>query len=490
VSRTRHAVVVGGGCSGLVSALLLAKAGVRVTLLERADEVAPLLRRRTLEGFEFAHGFQYLGGYLPGGGLDELFARLGIRGEVPLRPVGAHGLDEFHGILPEPVVLPVGADAARAALAKAFPSSTAALEAYFRLLDEVLPGLRFTDLEALLARPGLTSVSVQQFMREQGAQPALVDLMGAHSDFLMGVGAKQCSLLLHLLGVGAYYVAAHWIEGGGGALVDALAQRVRAEGVEVRTGCEVVALDCAPPRRFKAVRARGRDGAQLTLEAEAAIVTIHPKRLQALLPSGLSSLPYLKRLAGFADTGASCCFHLAVEAQVARRFTRLRHYFGRDASGAPALRLSLLPDFGEREGPGGERRLAVGFPLWQVDCGPGCPGRGGRRCAAPDEPAGGVGDLDRFRPALEEHIRELLPELVGKYRVLGGFSPCDLERLNGTWKGSLYGLKCSYDRSGLVFIGPVNGVYLAGQSIVAPGVLGAAISAQLAVTALLERGGP
>ena len=41
---TRRAVVIGSGASGLVAAVVLARLGCAVTVLERSPVVAPLLR--------------------------------------------------------------------------------------------------------------------------------------------------------------------------------------------------------------------------------------------------------------------------------------------------------------------------------------------------------------------------------------------------------------------------------------------------------------
>jgi len=482
--KTRHAVVIGAGCSGLVSALLLAKAGLRVTLVERSDEVAPLLRRRSSDGFEFDYGLQYLGGCHPGGALEVLFERLGIRDRLDLRPIGAQGLDEFHGIHAEPIVMPVGAEAARARLAAAFPASGRALDEYFRALGQVLGSYRVEELEGGVPRPALSTITVSQFLEQRGAERGLVELMGAHAGCLMGVTTDECSLFIHLLGVGAYYAAAHRLEGGGGALAQALEERVRALGVEIRTGCEVVAIDCALPRRFAGVRLRAHDGVETDLAADAAIATVHPKRLAALLPERLASGAYLQRVEKLADTAAVCLFNLAVPADVARRFPTARHHFERAVDGSLHHRLSLVPDFSERENARGERRYYAVFPAWSGEhgTGAGCPGRRGRACSSP----GPSSELESHRPMLEERMAQLIPELSGRHRVMDGLTPCDLERLNGTWRGSLYGLKCTQGRLGLSFMGPVQGLFLAGQSIVAPGIFGAATSAHLAAAGLLD----
>jgi all-trans-retinol 13,14-reductase len=82
---------------------------------------------------------------------------------------------------------------------------------------------------------------------------------------------------------------------------------------------------------------------------------------------------------------------------------------------------------------------------------------------------------DRFTARLEAAF----PEFRGAYRIIAVIAPCDLDRLNATWNGSIYGLKCSLDRLGMTPMGPMKELFLAGQSVVAPGIFGTLVSACL-----------
>jgi len=63
------------------------------------------------------------------------------------RALDARGIDELHGLLPQPFVVPVGARAVRGALARGLPGSERRAGGYFRLLEEVLAGFSFRDIE-------------------------------------------------------------------------------------------------------------------------------------------------------------------------------------------------------------------------------------------------------------------------------------------------------------------------------------------------------
>src|SRR5690349_5763322 len=56
LTTLKSAIVIGGGVGGLASAIFLAKAGVRVTLLERANTLGGKLRELDVGGRKFPGG--------------------------------------------------------------------------------------------------------------------------------------------------------------------------------------------------------------------------------------------------------------------------------------------------------------------------------------------------------------------------------------------------------------------------------------------------
>ena len=89
MSKTTYdTVVIGGGVSGLTCALLQARKGRRVVLVEKAPHLSP-----TLWGFErfgtyFDTGFHYAGSVGEDGLLSHLVHQLGLDGQLPtdIRP--------------------------------------------------------------------------------------------------------------------------------------------------------------------------------------------------------------------------------------------------------------------------------------------------------------------------------------------------------------------------------------------------------------------
>jgi len=480
--------VIGSGFSGLVSSLLLARAGIKVTLLERAEQVAPLLRNYNKEGFEVNHGFHYLGGYYPDSALDKCFEDLGIREKLTPVSLNDDGNDMFTGLFDTDLVVPVGIESVKAEFEKNFPLSSVALAEYFKLLDKVIQEFSFFDIEGYFYRatPSLTDISLFQFLKAQNAEEKLINFLDAYSQMLMGLSAHEISVLSHLLGVGAYFYSTQTFEGGGGALIDAVEAEVRKAGVEIIVGCEVVQVHSAARRQFSGLRVRMLNtGEESDLTLDACISTMHPKRLLPLLQEGSAATIYSRRIADYSETRAVALFHLAVDKDASKDLVRNYHRFKPSESGEMEHLITLLPDYTGCTGASSQERIMTTMmTAWLNDSE--CPERmdGACRCAQflPESKFGPVETryLSELSAKMCTRLETAFPQLKGKYRIINAVSPCHFDRLNATWDGSIYGVKCSVNRLGMSTISPVKGLLLAGQSITAPGIFGTLVSAYLA----------
>jgi all-trans-retinol 13,14-reductase len=355
-------------------------------------------------------------------------------------------------------------------------------------LEKAFRDFDFLNLEEFFFRadPKLVGRTLYDFLTERGADLDLILFMNAYSEMLLGVTAREVPFLTHLLGVGAYFLSAHTFAGGGGALAEALEARTLESGVRIRTACRATRIESGSGRRFAGLRVRTEDGAEETLRADICVSTIHPKRFLSLLPDDPPFDLYARRVAGYRDTRAICIFHLAVDRGVAGRFSGNWHLFKRNGGQSLQHDITLLPDATRDPDPGAsEIRMTALVGAWDNDKGTACPG--GRDAACLERnPAGTCGKEDltpayvsEFQDRFMAKLEAAFPEFRGAYRIISVLAPCDLDRLNATWNGSIYGLKCSPDRLGMTPMGPMKELYLAGQSVVAPGIFGTLVSACL-----------
>jgi all-trans-retinol 13,14-reductase len=82
--------------------------------------------------------------------------------------------------------------------------------------------------------------------------------------------------------------------------------------------------------------------------------------------------------------------------------------------------------------------------------------------------------------ALLERICLGCPELDGRLQIIEAATPLTMRDWAASPRGSLYGLRHTVDQFPLLPMTKVEGLLLAGQSVLLPGVLGAVVSAMVA----------
>jgi len=244
------AVVVGAGPNGLSAAVVLARAGWDVHVIEQADTVGGAARSAEVTRPGFVHD---LGSAIhPMAAASPLFRTLpleeyGLSWVQPDLPL-AHPLDggrsvAMHQSL-ETTARALGRDAGR------YRWLTRPLaDRWKALLDEVLqPVLHVPRAPLLLARFGLRAVWPAQFLgnglfRTEEARALLAGL-AAHSNLpLTAFGSTAFGLVL---GVAGHAVGWPFPEGGAGAITQALADYLQDLGGIIETGRRVENVDDLP----------------------------------------------------------------------------------------------------------------------------------------------------------------------------------------------------------------------------------------------------
>ena len=140
-------VVVGAGTAGLTAALLLARFGRSVLLVDGAPAPGGGLRRFRRGGAAFDTGFHFSGSVRPGELLDRLLTQLGIREAVTLLPYESSCTHRFLFHNEHTAVdVPAGLDQACACWHARFPAETASIIWYFEALRSITD--RTTGMQA------------------------------------------------------------------------------------------------------------------------------------------------------------------------------------------------------------------------------------------------------------------------------------------------------------------------------------------------------
>lgn len=259
----KHVVVIGGGIGGLVAARECAKVGMRVTLLEAADDVGGAIRKVELDGVIIDAGAE---SYATRGGLVRaLVEELGLADRIVTPQAGGAWLAGIPGVGAAP--LPVGgilgipanpfqddvrriigwSGVWRAYLDRVRPPLTIGHQLSLgrlvgsrmgakvrdRLVAPVTTGVYSAspgDVDIDVAAPGLNS-ALTRVGSLSGAVQALRDDAAAKATGSSATGSSTAAK--------APGSAVEGLSGGMSVLVDALAADLTSLGAEVRTGVRV-----------------------------------------------------------------------------------------------------------------------------------------------------------------------------------------------------------------------------------------------------------
>ena len=313
VPGAHDVVVVGAGHNGLVAAILLARAGLSVAVLERADVVGGACR--TEHPFGKAPGLAAsTGAYLLGLMPPELLPLLGL--DLPLVRRDPHYfLPTLDG---RSLLLGGSREQARAQFASFFSEADAradeALGAELaQLRDDLAPAwlaapLSVEDTAERYVRPALRDTfvamvrgSAMDYLDRFGFESETVQAMYAVTDGMPGLTGSPWSpgsghnLLVHnmcrLPGAGGTWMV---VRGGMGTVTTRLAALAVAAGATIRTGCEVTSIQTTGGVATGVTTGSGEIGARVVL------VSTDAYRLPGLL--GDATPPALReRIDGYAE---------------------------------------------------------------------------------------------------------------------------------------------------------------------------------------------
>ncbi|MEU4197511.1 FAD-dependent oxidoreductase [Kribbella sp. NPDC026611] len=310
-------VVVGAGLAGLASAVRLAKLGHEVTICERDEHLGGVLGRIDADGFTWDAGAAST--TLPAA-LRDLFRKSGrpIESLVQLEPVTEPRRHMFSdgSVLDLPV-------SDRGAQQEAWTdlADERVAEQWTRLVDgygDTWQLLRKTSLEPPL-EPKLPIATIRALKPwqslEKVAQRELTDERArAVLRHFAAQGGSEASLTPGYVGVWSYLerTFGRWtIQGGFGALADALVQRASERKISVRTWAEVVAVSTA---NGAVTGVRLADGTELA--ADIVVSDIDPRDLYERLvndPAAKKAKKAKKRVLSTHQAQAAYVVHLGLK---------------------------------------------------------------------------------------------------------------------------------------------------------------------------------
>lgn len=461
----KRCIIVGGGITGMSAALMLAQSGMAVTLIEKHPRLAPLLRGFSRHGIHFETGFHFAGG-LERTGILRAWLKV-MKLDLP-----------YNRILPETetvclagrrFTMPCGHANILRWTAAHFPASVPGMERFLRELEEKLGASPYTspfqeqkNSLHVLERPE----TVTNHLDSLPLAEDLKTILKARC-LLYGVPPASAVWAEYALVAGAYFSSSATLEGGGETFCRAWEKALAAHEVDVRCGKAVTDILLSPREGKNAVSGVALEDGECT-KADHVLFTGNPAQLARLLPPRACRPAYFRHIASMQDTPAPfVCYGIADDTvpelscwYKAPQDCRFPLIGENDAT------LSVMT--GPASADGRKSCLAIGLHKAEI----GMDGEDSREAICPQNKAA----LTR---ALAAEAEAMLPELVGHWRIVDASTAATMRRWLYGSTGSIYGWRHDETTLPLPPVTRVPGLFLAGQNILLPGMLGCIISAAI-----------
>lgn len=502
----KRAVVIGSGAGGLASAVLLAKRGWAVTVLEQHTRAGGFLHRFFRGGVGYDTGFHYIGSADKGQLVWRILGHLGVRDRLTVRSLDTEGFDRirFPGL---EFRVPVGVDRFAERLVSTFPHEAVGIARYIELHKAAAAAYGWYNLQL--------DLPVEEVLRVEGMslrsvlndcfQDERIRGIIAGQSALYGVPPRDAPFGVHAIVTDHFMQSAMTIEGGGDRLALELVRelrglggtiqfRARAERIEVQDGVAVaVHARVAGPSPGPSPGERS-EGRTIRHEADLIIANAHPKHVLDLLPDGATRPAYRERVRDALPGRAHIGIYMRVRGDLSAlassnlyRFTS----FSEDAIETPASPESVpfwfltAPGMRDAAKPGQGAGGNVVLALIQGDW---------KQASACADDVGVPGDPARYQtPEYAEWKAALLARALEAFRAdspdweilsAEASTPLTTWRYTGSPEGATYGHYHSVAQMGrcrLPIKVRVKNLLQVGHAVGFPGICGAMMTAYAAI---------
>lgn len=233
-------LVIGSGLGGLVSALILAKEGLKVCILEKNNQYGGNLQTFSRDKLIFDTGVHYLGGLSKGQNLNRFFSYLEIMDELELQKMDEDGYDRI-SFGEDNIEYPhaQGYENFVEQLIKYFPDEKENLENYCEEIQYVCSQFpRYNVVGKDHYNEEILHLNTKRFIESVTQNKTLQSVL-LGSNFLYAGDSENVPFYVHALTVNSYIQSAYKCVKGGSQISKLLIRKLRQYGAEVHKHSEV-----------------------------------------------------------------------------------------------------------------------------------------------------------------------------------------------------------------------------------------------------------
>lgn len=292
-------VIIGSGLGGLSSALILARNGYHVTVLEQSNQIGGCLQCFQRDNVKFETGMHMVGSLDEGQVLSHYLNYLGIKDKVAFSRLNPDAYDtiKLHGQF---FSFPNGHEAFINYIGSLFPKEKDNLVEYWRLVDQMAEATPFYHLTGTRKMSNsdiyLSTHSINEVLDATINDELLKDvLMGPIS--LYAARRNRTPFASHAFITDFYNRSAFRIVGGSDTLADILVKEIVRLGGTVRVNSKVTKACCDNGKLQSVVLSTGE-----VVEGDLFISDVHPAVMADFFSNGGLRPAYLHRLKSIENT--------------------------------------------------------------------------------------------------------------------------------------------------------------------------------------------
>ncbi|MCL2390939.1 MAG: FAD-binding protein [Endomicrobia bacterium] len=465
------AVVIGSGISGLTSALLIAQKGKKVAIAEQAPHIAPLIAGfdRNIRIFEKMHKVHFESGFHYGAGLGEneicgfLFKKLGI--SVPAVPCDKDNCDEIHLLKSGKVFkTPVGKQSFQKRLEETFPAEKSGIAAFLDDVQKTIDEMPFLNLhkrdysyKELLIWPD--DDRTLQGVLDKHFKTSEIKVLLSFPTILYGTPPSKTPFSLYCSCSGLMFESIWKIKGGAGDLVTIYRKALKENNIEIFTNKKAVKIEFDEKTSDKKIIFA--DNSEIICET--CVSSVHPKEFVKIAPEGTYRKNHIERINSLEETPGFFILYGVLEN--GKRYANTNTSF-------------LASDNFKNVYPEGkEKMMYVNFSDTDPQC----------VCAVVfengDEKEWEIPEKDYIEKKnktvaeIKKRLKELYPEVADNVNFCDAATPKTFKKYVNYYSG--YGIMHKANSVAVLPATKIPGLFLTGQAVVAPGLMGALLSSFL-----------
>lgn len=485
-SSKQSVVIVGSGIGGLVCALILAKNGFSVTVLEKNNQIGGALQVFSRDKRIFDTGVHYIGGLDKGENLHQLFEYLGIYNDLQLSSLSRESFDVIRLMDGKEIPHGQGYENFKKGLIASFPTEIHAIEQFCTRIQEIctyfpLYNIEYEGEQTYYNSPEILAEGAWDYVSSLTSDHQLkIAFLG--SGILYAGDAKSTPMYVVALIMNSFIKGSYRLKDGGSQLAKALVKQLRIHGGEVLKHKEVVHTEMHPDKKLKSVICS--DGTRY--EGDHFVFNLHPSKFIEVIGKENFIPAYVKRINNLKNTVSSFLVYITLKENVFPYLnSNFYDYFTEDGWNTvdyeentwPQVVYSCTPLSSKSERFADTFVAMVYMSMDEVaqwsDSFNTVTNKNERDDA-----------YEHFKRTKEAKVIEKLahrfPLLKNAIKSVYSSTPLTFRDYLGTPEGELYGIEKNYTNPTGTIINSktkIDNAYLTGQNIVFHGILGATIGA-------------